>query len=439
MGKIGRAKDLSSDLIWKYRCKIFPQDQLEPKSMEEMEASLSDDDPKAGPAIDPTFGVDPVVKTFYEGRDSEAGYYNWVDYPPKQLSKAAAKAQDRVAIKVYKVKDTEKPVIGLRFALKYHQIEVQNPTLVAALEPILKKQDVHLDVNNIATFKSPFHELYFCYEDIIAAYRDTKDEALRGYLHLFIRTLNDLFGDLRIKKKQLQANGLINFKTAWTFFPRGTVLYSYGRNSELLCKVESCAYRKTECGLVLGIECKVLGFNGEAFHWITQTLEIPQFAGNKPITELMHHPLEFNPDKENVRKRLTERGKRVLDLQGLTYCTYQGVAIYRPTDGSGEMQRHNVNGRILIDVVGFNKYHLSQGKREGKDPESKKNQVTHIPQPAADSPGTEAPMDKTGSKRLSEEDQAKNKEEMLAKPDDLVFMSPLIEGYALKNKLWCKC
>jgi len=42
------------------------------------------------------------------------------------------------------------------------------------------------------------------------------------------------------------------------------------------------------------------------------------------------------------------------------------------------------------------------------------------------------------SKRLDGHEQQKNKEAMLAKEDDLVFMSPLIDGYALKNKLWCR-
>jgi hypothetical protein len=39
-------------------------------------------------------------------------------------------------------------------------------------------------------------------------------------------------------------------------------------------------------------------------------------------------------------------------------------------------------------------------------------------------------------RRLTEEGQQKNKEQMLAKADEIMFISPLLEGYALKNKLW---
>jgi hypothetical protein len=39
-------------------------------------------------------------------------------------------------------------------------------------------------------------------------------------------------------------------------------------------------------------------------------------------------------------------------------------------------------------------------------------------------------------KALSKEDQEANKEEMLAREKDLIFVSPLLTGFALKNKLW---
>jgi hypothetical protein len=40
------------------------------------------------------------------------------------------------------------------------------------------------------------------------------------------------------------------------------------------------------------------------------------------------------------------------------------------------------------------------------------------------------------AKRLTPQEQQKNKDAVLANERDLVFMVPLIEGYALKNKLW---
>src|SRR5450432_2805959 len=76
----------------------------------------------AEPEKDPNFGADPVIKTFYEGKNSRNGNYDWVETPPKQLNKKVAKAYDRVGIKVYKIKDAEKPTISGRTPLKIHAI-----------------------------------------------------------------------------------------------------------------------------------------------------------------------------------------------------------------------------------------------------------------------------------------------------------------------------
>jgi hypothetical protein len=433
-----------SDFAWKWRCKILPKKDEKGRSLDDIEDSFSEDDPKrpAAPGKDPTFGADATIKTFYEGKNSDSNYFDWVDYPPKQMSKSQAKAQDRVAIKVYKVKDRDKPCMAGRFPLKYHMIEIQNPTLVAALEPIVKKENVYLDVNETASFTQPFRPLYFCQEEIIALYKSTtNDLALKGYLGLLIRLMDEMFGEMRARKRHLQASGLVNFKLAWTYFPRDTVVYSYGRNSELLCKVEDTAYTKKTTGVVLSIMGKVLTFNGDSFVWQDSTLEMPAFDGNKPVKDLLHYPLEFNPEQEDVKKRMLERGKKVLDLQGLTYCTYNGIALYQ--ESKDKLEKHNVEGRILIDVVGFNKYHLTQGKREGKDAETQKNTITRRGRrPAAsddlDATDAKKSLEKGSNKRLSEADQQKNKEEMLAKEEDMIFMSPLLEGYALKNKLWGK-
>jgi len=37
---------------------------------------------------------------------------------------------------------------------------------------------------------------------------------------------------------------------------------------------------------------------------------------------------------------------------------------------------------------------------------------------------------------LPKDKQEENKEEMLARAEDLVYVSPTLEGFALKNKLW---
>ncbi|SPQ20659.1 8e91407e-3944-4112-816d-64ed6737502f [Thermothielavioides terrestris] len=389
-------------------------------------------------------GASVSVKTLYEGPNSRGDVYNWVDYPPKQLTKSAARAQDRVAIKVFKIKDPEKPIISGRFSLRYHMLEVQNPLLVAALGEILEKQDIHLDTSENASFKYPFPELYFGYDDIVAKHRSLGEEEpthpLLPFLLLLIRLLDDIFADTRAKLKALRAAGLVSFKLAWTLFPRNRTVVSWGNNCELLCKVTSATYESFNGSQVLIILGRVLRFDGRVFLWEDFTIRIDDFGGNRPITELPAYPLELHEAAGDVRTRLTARGRKVLDYQGLTYAHYSGIAIH---SSSKATERHNVEGRVLIDVVGYNKHHLAQGAREGSDPQSKKRQLvvgddddSGGGRGITGSSGTSAGA---GALRLSVAAQERNKLAMLALEAEeplLMYMLPLVQGYALKNKLW---
>jgi hypothetical protein len=391
-------------------------------------------------------GAVASIKTLYEGHDSRDGIYNWVDYPPKQLSKSAAKAQDRVAIKVFKVKDLDKPVILGRWCLRYHMIEIQNPLLVAALAEVLKPHDVHLDTCENATFQYPFSELYFGYDDIVAKHRSLDDtdaaHPLRPFLLLLIRLVDDIFADTRARVKALGADGLISFKLAWTLFPKNAAVISWGDNCELLLKVTGTSYTCTLGKNALVIRGKVLRFDGRGFLWEDYSTVIGSFSGNRPVTELPAYPLELHEAAGEVRARLTARGRKVLDHQGLTYVNYTGVAIH--DEGKGGSSRHNVDGRVLVDVVGYNKHHLAQRPRQGSGPQSKKRQlvVGDNDDDKSDNTGAATGANVSAAavtRRLSPAAQARNKEAMLARDAEeplLMFMLPLIEGYALKNKLW---
>jgi hypothetical protein len=345
-----------SDTLWKLRYKVSHLHHKDDKTLDDFashslpstvgsDVDASGWDTKAQPADvfskEPTIGSNPSIKTFYEGPHSRRGNIDWVDYPPKPLSKSAAKAQERVAIKVYKTKDPDKPVISGRSALKYHKIEVQNPLLVTVLDEILKKQDVHFDVNETATFNEPFSSLYFGYDDIVAKYKTVaEDNPVKPFMLLFMRLIDEILGDMRIKLKNLRSSGLVSYKLAWAYFPKDCTVVTWDNDCELLYRVVEASYKQvTPTAAVLSLRCKALHFNGSAFAWESAELEIPPFTGNKPITELSHYPLAFHQDADGVKRRLTARGKKVLDYQGLTYCSYDGVAIYQ---GGRKIEKHNV-------------------------------------------------------------------------------------------------
>ena len=421
--------------VSKWRGRIFPsKGSTIPKTVDlDSSGFLADEKLEV-----PLAGSEPIVKTLYEGRDSRPSAYNWVDHPPRQISKSTARAQNRAAINVYKIKDREKPCIGGRFRLRYHQIEIQNPLLVALLEPMAKKENVLLDIHEPATFSYPFRVLWFCRDDILDTYNkmDASDP-VKLHVKLLLWVMGDMFSELKVRQIHFKENGLVDFKHAWTLFPRGSTIYSYELNAEFLGKVETTRYDYGRGGECLIIKVKTMTFNGDSFVWKDKELVMLRFAGYKPVGELAHYPLSFHPEGDAIKARCIARGKKMLDLQGLTYCCYKGIALENPEDPD-RTRKHNVEGRVLIDTVGYNKYHLNKGSREDSDPKSDKNCAT--------TPNAKAAKDgsNTGDKsvqivrqyHLSDEEQLANKKAMLSCEDDLGFMSELVGGYALNNKIW---
>lgn len=424
-----------SDFMWKWRCKILPNKDASVEEPPEYDSGEEEDGKPAAPSKDPTFGADATIKVMYESRNSDIGHYDWVDYPPKQLSKSAARAQDRVAIKVFKIKDREKPCIAGRYPLKFHKIEVQNPLLVAALEPILKKESVKLDINETASFEYPFRPLWFCQEDLRTLEKTLAEgDGVKGYLRLFLRLLDEMFAEMRIKRRHLQASGLIDFRAAWILFPRGCTVYSYGLNSEVCGKLEDTCYVMDDSGSYLRLKLKILCFNGEEFVWRNKSVSLSKYEGNKLVRDLDFYPIEFHSEAQAIEKRLIARGKKVLAYQGLEYRCYNGIALHSSADREC-VEKHNVEGRVLIDVVGYNKFHLAMGSREktGDSDSSGRRRKRHTTQ--ADEDGNEV---KPLRRRLNDAEKEDNIKEMAAREDDFKFMSEIIGGYALKNKLWGK-
>lgn len=333
-----RQMDHTFNKMWKWnKTSRF----LAHKSIDDLSSTAEDPVPvSAVPGKDPDFGTSAIIKTFYEGQHSSGGCYDWVDSPPKQLNKKVARAHDRVAIKIYKIKDSSQPTISGRTPLKIHEIELQSPILIAALKDILEEVDFFLETTEPAKFQEPFKPLFFCYDKIIALYQKADNYgAVKQHLRLLVQVMGDLFGSFVVQLKNLRASGLISYKLAWTYFPKDSIIYSGLQDCTRVCRVLDTRY---ECEPFprLDISCQEISFDGESFAWKPITLHIPLFAGNLPVTALPNYPLSFHPDQAGIRERLTARGKKVLEYQELHYCEYSGVAIFME---GVKREKHNVS------------------------------------------------------------------------------------------------
>jgi len=292
------------------------------------------------PGKDADFGSSATVKTFYEDPGSDSDSPDWTETPPKQLNKKVAKAQDRVAIKIFKVEDPTKETIAGSVPLKTQKIEIQSSILVEALKDIVKDEDVFLDTSDTAKFEEPFKPLFFCYDKIVSLSKNTADGVLRQHLELLVQVLDDLFGSFMAKLKSLRSSGLVSYSLAWTYFPRKTLVYAASPDCARVCRVIKTSYDKgVQDGNKLELNCEEIAFDGHEFSWRPIDLHINSFTGNLPVTSLQNYPLEFHDGKEEIRERLSARAKKVLEYQDLKYCDYDGIGLEVHGD---KLKKHNV-------------------------------------------------------------------------------------------------
>ena len=286
-----------------------------------------------GQGKESAFGTNAAVKIFYENHKK-----GWVETPPKQTSSKNAKVYDRVAIKVFKVPDPKQPIINVRSALKVKNLEIQSPVLVAALKDIFEPIGTFLELHETARLTEPFKPLYFAYDKIMDLYNRTyNDTVLKEHLHLLTELMGELFGTMMSRLRHLRESKLICYEYAWTYFPKGSIIYNCGKDCERLYRVVDTKY--DENLNQMEITGQERAFDGTKFAWKTDSLRIPKFDDNIPIISLPSYPLAFHRSADLLKAKLITRGKLLLDYQELKYREYSGTG---QTDDA-EIKRHNVS------------------------------------------------------------------------------------------------
>jgi hypothetical protein len=289
------------------------------------------------------FGKEAIIKTFYEGPSSSGCRccINWVENKPPELSKAIAKSYDEAAIHLYKVKDHSSDYsifAHLPRALKFHSLDIQSPFILAAIKPILEDSGTLLTDNQTAKFFAPFHELYHVHDKIVQLQQqyDVQDMT-KEHLELLVKLMDELFGVTAAEVNGLLEKKLICFDHVWTIFPRGITVYWNDSGHDRLYQVASISLIPAtfDKPRVWQITCQYVKFDGTDFGLCTAKFRIDDFKGNQRISSLLVYPLGFHEDPD-LEARVTERGKRMLDFQEMSYYEYDGIA----TDGKSYEKYH---------------------------------------------------------------------------------------------------
>ncbi|OQV06616.1 hypothetical protein CLAIMM_11159 isoform 2 [Cladophialophora immunda] len=401
--------------------------------------------------LDPDVGAAPTVQTFYEGPPKCRCCSNWIEKAPVQVPEAAKERYDEACIRVFKTKDhdTHSARIGGLAAVKNDIIEVQGKVLVNFLRPILAEVGFIPPLKTKITFTAPFRELYFAHRKIVqaAAALDAISDVSR-HVGVLVATIEEIFADTVKQVTDLLSRQSITFEYLWTLFAMhstvylkeslGNRVYEVTRTEYIDTKVlygERDVSERTSKPDVFEVEFRNFMFDGTNFGVTHDSQYIPKFKGVRRITSLEVYPLAYHSNP-NIAHDCYFRGEKILDLQDMVYCSYNGPAT---TISVGESSTRHVNERVIVDPYGARKF-MSEGGADHADAEEPEEMLqTEGSQGNREQTKASLPRLHRRSRRPNKAEQARNRDFLQAKPEHLVTMNPNIEAYLLSTNEWIKC
>ncbi|KAJ6784061.1 hypothetical protein PWT90_00348 [Aphanocladium album] len=333
------------------------------------------------------------------------GNRSWSDKPPTDLEEAPEnETTKKFAIIVRKNVFSEKPKqASSTKPLEIDSLVIQSPLLKRALGDILRDYPgITTDVTRLKFF-APFECFVHRWEELEEAIADEdRDATTREHLQLLHKILTDeLSATIQLRKDYFK-NKVTDFEHCWFLFTPGCTILTELHGQPIAARFNRGSYVQTQCGMMYSIDCSYIDWDGVRVGWVTKSTAISQFHGTKSFSKLSCYPLEYHPQRATIEDQLRERGRRWEALRGFRYKAYSGIALYTPDQKT--LSRERVTCRIVLDGARW----------EDANP----NHLIYL-------------------ETIHEVDHSEVDYEMPPlNKYHILLTSPMVRGYALKNKRW---
>jgi hypothetical protein len=204
------------------------------------------------------------------------------------------------------------------------RLEIQSTILRQAFKEIVQGYtSISLEQDPIV-IAEPFSDLYFNRDRIQKAIKDATSSELKKELELLeefqksymVKTVTGIEASL--------TEGQISAGDLWSLFPVGSEIILQNREmldtAMIWCVVVKSCYKQIrdpqeqEKPPVWVITAEFTSFDGRQFLKVERSFQIGGYQGTKIIRSLPAYPLSLHPQKEELRQKLVERGKKYVEL-----------------------------------------------------------------------------------------------------------------------------
>ena len=330
-----------------------------------------------------------------------------------------------------------------------HSVEIKSPALQAFLDKIFHDYPSPWADDTPYAFVPPYGPLIHRWEAIQNAVKAETNKDLREELDMFIEELEPLLDDHLSSLQEVRRTSLLTFDQLWLVLAPGEFAVSHtGGNTCLYKMVAAKRYNYGDAGyyddgdnekpywiVTLG----QVDWNGSQHGFSVSDTKLRFYEGVKLIQRLSHYPVKFAPDRENLQKKLLQRGRKFESLRGFHVTVAKGKK-FVPTRCGLSVQP--INGRFVVDAHAF---YFCQSKVAPKlaesildasnqeEEEEEEDEEDEDEDESDDESGKDTPAESEGI-----EDKGKRNENLKPLTDDeCMLAAPRVMGFDLHEKEWC--
>lgn len=305
---------------------------------------------------------------------------------------------------------------------------IQSPYLKRLLADVLDGYPgIVTDLTRLK-LSAPFECFVHRWDRFEAACSDASlEEPAKRHVQLLHGIMRRELGSVIQLRKDYLKNRAVTFEHVWTLFPPGCIVVGHQHGKPVAARFRRGCYVTTRCGEAYVLGCRIIDWDGSVMGWTDLSLQIPEFVGTSPFATLPCRPLDPG-DAAGFTATLVDRGRRFESLAGFCYRAYRGVALWHPENECP--RREAVQSRIVVDGANWER-------------ENYEHQVRLTPlHKESDTGGRRRRACRRGSYSSvsSNESSVAGDDGVRERPplteEQLLLTSPVVRGYALRNKRW---
>ncbi|CEJ58536.1 hypothetical protein PMG11_07190 [Penicillium brasilianum] len=266
---------------------------------------------------------------------------------------------------------------GDKSQLEKTTLDINSSWLVGVFREVIGSYPtVPADFRTPFQLESPFQILLHHWEDLDERRQATQHAEERMHLNLLFDFLVNELGSERERLLGMMRKNQITFKTAWSIFRPGDLVYSSFMGHPWLLRCQKTAYEQNvKRGPYLEVHCVFCDHNGTVEGQAKKVFKIYQkesFGAGNPaiITDLPVYARRFVQGQEGLEERLIKPGRKFLSLTEMSVKAYDGPAkylkepyhrFYDPgmADWPGVWLPYTELGRVVVDRKLFQQEQIS--------------------------------------------------------------------------------